>query len=34
MAEKAVALDGQLIEKDGRTRYLRANLMDAGQPQQ
>lgn len=34
MAEKAVALDGQLIEKDGRRRYLRLNLMDAGQSQQ
>lgn len=28
MAEKAAALDGALIEKAGRTRYLRANLMD------
>lgn len=28
-AEAAAALDGTLIEKAGRTRYLRANLMDA-----
>jgi hypothetical protein len=29
MADKAAALDGTLIEKAGRTRYLRANLMDS-----
>jgi hypothetical protein len=28
MAEKAAALNGEVIEKEGRSRYLRANLMD------
>ena len=32
MANKAVELDGSIVEKDGRSRFLRANHMGEGSP--